>query len=326
MTGAEIAALVLGVAGVGAQTGNMISAGKMNKRAQEYSENENRRNRQFQAEQAQIGRDWQEEMYNMYYSPSAQMQSFKSAGINPVLAAGQITGSSSGMSSPSASGGSQMQPYYATNPADGLSGMISQLADIAMLKQNIDESQSRIRLNDAMAAGEYSDIDVNSQTIEKMKTDMSKTLNDITNDNQRLANETKEINAIYDKLMNDIEVGKQNVEESKQNVEESKQRIEESKKRISEMNAKIRNLNAQTDLTSQQKTYLASQVTMAWAAANVHYAEKKHIDEKILEQQFVNNYLEQNGTYPGQSQIRDFKIGLGGYGFNANVSVPLSRR
>lgn len=45
----------------------------------------------FQAEQAQIARDWQEEQYNKYNSPSAIVRQYQDAGINPALMFGGST-------------------------------------------------------------------------------------------------------------------------------------------------------------------------------------------------------------------------------------------
>lgn len=149
---AGLATLIAGIAAAGASTGQAIGAGKMNKRAQEYSETENRRNRQFQAEQAQLGRDFQEEMYNKYYSPSAQMQQFKDAGINPITAVGQITGQG-GMSSPSPAGGSSLQPNF-VNPMDSLGGIVDSIMGISRLKAEIRNLNADSLQKETLAEGQ----------------------------------------------------------------------------------------------------------------------------------------------------------------------------
>lgn len=114
MTGFEIAAIVGAGASLATGAASTISASKMNRRAQRYAERENELNRNFQSAQAAMGRQWQEDMYQKYYSPSAQMAQFRDAGINPAQAYGQITGTG-GMSSPSPSGGSSLN-FSQENP------------------------------------------------------------------------------------------------------------------------------------------------------------------------------------------------------------------
>lgn len=147
-----LATLIAGLAAAGASTGQAIGAGKMNKRAERYAREENALNRQFQAEQSQIGRDFQEEMYNKYYSPSAMMQQFKDAGVNPVLAAGQITGQGS-MSSPSPVGGSSMQPNF-VNPMESFAGISDSIMNISRLKAEIRNLNADSLQKETLAKGQ----------------------------------------------------------------------------------------------------------------------------------------------------------------------------
>ena len=100
-----IAPLILGgiIAAGASLVGNAIGASSNNKTNQ-TSIDINRENNQFNAEQAQIQRDWQEKMWNMnnsYNSPDAMI----SRGLNPFI--GSSTGA--GVSKSPASGGASAQ-------------------------------------------------------------------------------------------------------------------------------------------------------------------------------------------------------------------------
>lgn len=160
MTGFEIAAIVGAGASAIAGGAGAISAGKMNKRAERYGKEQNELNRKFQAEQAELARNWQEDMYNQYYSPSAMMSQFQKAGINPVLAAGQIDGKG-GMSAPSLSGGSSIGMGQQQNPwssvQTGLTGALDSLRlrnesskleyENEVMKQQAEELRTKALLN-----------------------------------------------------------------------------------------------------------------------------------------------------------------------------------
>lgn len=60
----------------------------------------------FDSIQAKIARDWQEDMYNKYQSPSSQVEQLRSAGLNPALVFGDGSVGSFNSSQASSSGGS----------------------------------------------------------------------------------------------------------------------------------------------------------------------------------------------------------------------------
>ena len=101
----QIAPLLLGgiIAAGASLAGNAIGAASNNK-ANQTSIDINRENNQFNAEQARIQRDWQEDMWNKnnsYNSPNAMI----ACGLNPFI--GSSAGA--GVSKSSASGGSAAQ-------------------------------------------------------------------------------------------------------------------------------------------------------------------------------------------------------------------------
>lgn len=95
----------------------------------------------FNAKQAQIGRDWSEDMYNKYYSPSAQVGQYKEAGLNPALMYGSA-GAGSMPSGPSAA---------AVAPPDA-SGIMESAMNFARLKAEIKNINADTRQKEASAS------------------------------------------------------------------------------------------------------------------------------------------------------------------------------
>lgn len=138
----------------------------------EFNADQARLNREFQAQQAQIARDWQEEQYNKYSSPSAMVNQYKEAGLNPALMYGANLQSGTG-SSPSASG-STAGGSAIPNQIANMTGIISDFLGLAQLKANIDKTKSEADVNRAYADKSRSDIDLNKQTIAESQSRISK--------------------------------------------------------------------------------------------------------------------------------------------------------
>lgn len=141
----EIASLALGGAGFLGNLGQSIFG--------------NRANRNFQAQQAQMARDWQEDYYNKYSSPSAMVQQFKDAGLNPAMMYGRGASVVGGVpSGASPAGGSSMQ--------SDLSGLINIIPSIVQMKEMIDNNISQRNVNSALANYYNSQSDLASSTID----------------------------------------------------------------------------------------------------------------------------------------------------------------
>lgn len=83
------AALISGgsslLGGLTSSIGNIIATGSANRTSKKIA----RENMQWQSKENQLNRDWQEKMWNaenQYNTPSAMMQRYKQAGLNPYLA------------------------------------------------------------------------------------------------------------------------------------------------------------------------------------------------------------------------------------------------
>lgn len=97
---------------------------------------------QFNAQQAQIGRDWQEQMYNQYYSPSAQVRQFKDAGLNPALMYSNGIGSGS-MPSSSAPQSVSPQRGKTDSSSAGLGLLLQVIQSIAGIRNSIVQTNSQ---------------------------------------------------------------------------------------------------------------------------------------------------------------------------------------
>nr|DAW52592.1 MAG TPA: minor capsid protein [Microviridae sp.] len=116
-----LGAIISAGAGLGSSVASGIASGKMNKKSIKYNKWALQEQQRFQSEQAQLGRDWSEEMMseanqwsldqwnrvNEYNLPVNQKARLLAAGINPALAmqgapsVGQAGSSPSGASAPS---------------------------------------------------------------------------------------------------------------------------------------------------------------------------------------------------------------------------------
>lgn len=118
--------------------GQLTQAG-LNKRAQirqnDFNASQADLNRQFQAQEAQIARDWQEQQYNQYSSPQAMVRQYQDAGLNPALMYGQNLQSSTG-SSPMPSGSSASGSALGVSGATG--NIVESIGSLARLKSEID--------------------------------------------------------------------------------------------------------------------------------------------------------------------------------------------
>lgn len=109
---------------------------------------ENEKNRQFNAEQAQLSRDYNTEMWNKtneYNSPKAMMERLMSAGLNPMLAYGSLDGGSASMqSSPGASMG-------ATPSGSNFAGAFANAGQLSMQSAQTSLIQAQTRKTEAEA-------------------------------------------------------------------------------------------------------------------------------------------------------------------------------
>ncbi|QKI28914.1 VP2 [Kummerowia striata gokushovirus] len=149
----EIAPLVGAgiVAGLGSLFGGAIAAGSQSDtNAQNLQIS--RENNQFNANQAQINRDYQTAMSNTAHV--REVNDLRAAGLNPLLSAN--TGASSpGGATASSSGNPVMQNPFA-QMGEAVSGFGGQLRDLMQLDMQGAQTQADVRVKDANAAATIS--------------------------------------------------------------------------------------------------------------------------------------------------------------------------
>lgn len=126
---ALLGSIITAGAGLGSSVASGIASGKMNKKSIKYNKWALQEQQKFQSEQAQLGRDWSEEMMskanqwnleqwnreNEYNLPANQKARLLAAGINPALAMqGASSVGQAASSSPSASAPSPASPSGAS--------------------------------------------------------------------------------------------------------------------------------------------------------------------------------------------------------------------
>lgn len=113
-----------------------------------WQSNENEKNRQFQADEAMKAREWQEDFYQQYQSPEAQLASqmagYKAQGINPALMFG---GSSpSGGSVPSVSTPSGSSNGSGTTGGNAFSNLTNDIAQGFQVAEQLMGEQHRFKI------------------------------------------------------------------------------------------------------------------------------------------------------------------------------------
>lgn len=108
-------------------------------------------NREFQSNEAQLARQWQENFYNQFQSPQAMVHQYEAAGMNPVLATGVPISSP-----PSASSAQGSMAQGAAAPYMDVIGIMAQFqnlmkldAEIKNINKDTEEKESRIGVNKA---------------------------------------------------------------------------------------------------------------------------------------------------------------------------------
>lgn len=127
-----LGAIISAGAGLGSSVASGVASGKMNKKAIKYNKWALQEQQKFQSEQAQLGRDWSEEMMsqanqwnleqwnreNEYNLPENQKARLLAAGINPALAMQGASGvGQAGSFQSSASAPSPASPSGASAPS-----------------------------------------------------------------------------------------------------------------------------------------------------------------------------------------------------------------
>ncbi|WMC01464.1 DNA pilot protein [Microvirus D_HF4_162] len=219
-------------------------------------ERQNQQNMMAQRIENHLNRKFQLDMWNKnneYNLPVNQMSRLRDAGINPHLAYSNGTpmNVSNAPASSSASAAAQgVAPRYENVN-------LGELAQLALVKSQIDESESRTELNKANAEKTGHESDILSQQSQNMSTQIAQ------------ENAQRQLN---------LGLTEKNIEESSKRIDKL---ISENDKVIQE----IENLKSEKKLTD-------AQVLSVIAGIKLTYANIRHINEKIKTEKYVRADLE----------------------------------
>lgn len=292
---------------------SLIGQGKANKRNMSI----NAANNDFNAKQAQLARDWQEEQYNKYSSPSALVRQYEEAGLNPALVAGVGQGATfSGSSASSAS------PIAMQNPYGGIGLEVANLIETVKNNKSLrnlqqEQSETEQAKQDNLAADtEQKNIDnetrseLNKINIASISQNISESLNRISNDNKRVENEVKHIDGILSQIASSNSVNAKQIEQidanikyiNKQGVLSDEQKAYYAAQTVL-LGYKQSTEQKLTDLTDSQKHYYDALKTLSQSQKSYTDAERSKIIYDAWEQDFRNKYLYLFGTYPENRYI-----------------------
>ena len=96
---------------------NRSSQADENQKQRDWQSTENAVNRDWQSVESQKARDWEEQMYNLYNSPSAMKRQYQEAGLNPWLAGQDAVGSPMSSSAPMSGAPASGSPSVAALPS-----------------------------------------------------------------------------------------------------------------------------------------------------------------------------------------------------------------
>lgn len=124
-----------------------------------FTESQNQASMNFQANEAQKDRDFQEQMYNQYNSPQALVRQYQEAGINPALMfGGQTPAASSNITQPAGSATSGAVPSGGN--------VLEAITQLAMLEETLRNNQANRRAQNAGASkdnAEARNLDVDTE-------------------------------------------------------------------------------------------------------------------------------------------------------------------
>lgn len=142
------------------QLGNRLSNAQSE--ANQFTYGMQLQNQSFNAAEAEKQRQFQIDYYNQIQSPQAQVQAYKSAGVNPAAVFGNIN-------APAAAGGSSAASSPLSGQAAGAGITLQSIADLAFQQRRLDieerQANADIRLKQSESA--LNEIDANFRAAEK---------------------------------------------------------------------------------------------------------------------------------------------------------------
>lgn len=220
----------------------------------------------YNSAQADKAREWQEQMYNKYYSPQAQVQQYKEAGLNPMSLAGgnSITAQTPGASAPQSAG-----------PNNDIVGALSSLLELD-LKSKRNEADIALTRSQTVAQDIENKYQEGIKQLEleerRQNIENSRVVNRILTSDANM----KEVMEVYypEILGTDLAAKKSSIALTEQQTKKVEQEITQAEQKFpkemrqidaltSQIQAQTAYLQAQTSLIAEQKKLVAEQVQNA---------------------------------------------------------------
>lgn len=248
---------------VGRLTGNHLTGAEQEANA--FNAEQAELDRRFQSSEAEVARAWQEEQYNKYNSPSAMMNQYKEAGINPALMFGQQTTPAPTQTSvPSGASASSVAPgggHDLISSLIGLTKLASEKrlvdAQASKAEAEADESSSRTALNEQLHAWNpvkwAAEVGVNESTISKIKAETDKAIAD--------TDVTKQLLEWNPSLFaNELKNGQANRDVLLARIAEIQANIQNDTARVA---GELKKIDSDISVNEFQKVLLAAQAALA---------------------------------------------------------------
>lgn len=244
-----------------------------------FSVGQNKKNREFEREEAEKEREWNEKMFNEtnawnlemwnkeneYNTPEAQVQRLRDAGLNPMYYGLDGAGSAGDVGSAQALGYERASVGNQVNPIEGA----MQMAQLAQIQAQTEKTKSETKTIDAKLPFEVEELK-NQVRGSKLSADAQETINKYLDQQQEAELRVK--NSTAD--ANDKSVEKAVAEIQKMDYEKTTMFIG-----WLETQEKILTLQKQRDLTDKQMEELQSLISVNNATASKIGLDVKNFDD-----------------------------------------------
>lgn len=252
---------------------------KENAKQRDFESNEAVINRDFQAKQAELAFEREQEFYEKYQSIGSQVRQYKESGLNPALLAGGVSPGSSTPASSAPSGSmahgtaAQIQPFNFD--------LVAQAMNLKQIEANIEKTKAEAREANGNALATEIDNQLRGEMNQAKLRQIFSSISNSDADTSYKLEATQKV--ISDTIKSDAET-KEILENtrliSQQILTEDVDR-ELKRKQIVELGAHIRNLEKDTEVKAAQVGLVLMQTRMTDKQADLFCEQLKLTSEQI---------------------------------------------
>lgn len=269
--------------GFQALANSTLGLSKAQKQQNQFNATEAQKGRDFSAQQAEIQRDWQEEMYSQYNSLQGKVAQAREAGVNPLHA---VTGSAvSPMNTSSSSVPSPVASSSSANPVGQISDMAGAALSFSKLNAEIENIRSQTRHMNAQALK----TELESLWVDKLNAQsIAESVSRISVADVTVEEKTANIGLLAAKTL------------------ESQASAEEIRANIGVLSAKVANLNADTDVKVLQLQQILSSISNMDADTKVKQAMYAKVLAETRNEKLMSSLIVQN-THLSRAQRKEIE-------------------